>query len=61
MKSVLGDDRVSNAAKDPVLWMHRICKILKKELSLQLRLPVKPAEMLNEFPLVCFSYLSVHA
>lgn len=42
---------VCNAAKDPIVWMHRICKILKQELKLQLRLPHKPSEMVSEFPL----------
>ena len=54
----------SNAAKDPILWMHRVCKILKRELSLQLKLPSKPSELVSDFPLVstpalslCFFYL----
>ena len=44
--------RLSNAAKDPIWWMHRVCKILKKELSLQLKLPSKPSELVSDFPLV---------
>ena len=32
--------------------MHRVCKILKKELSLQLKLPSKPSELVSDFPLV---------
>ena len=50
----LGLCRISNATRDPILWMHRVCKILKKELNLQLQLPNRPAEMISDFPLVRF-------
>jgi hypothetical protein len=46
----------SNAAKDPILWMHRVCKILKKELSLQLKMPSKPSELVSDFPLVSTAF-----
>ena len=42
---------VCNAARDPICWMHRVCKILKNELGLQLKIPGKPSEMISEFPL----------
>ena len=40
---------VCNAARDPICWMHRVCKILKNELGLQLKIPGKPSEMISEF------------